>query len=190
MKESYSGNSLKSGLKILIQNQPYEILFSEFIKPGKGQAFVRIKLKQLLTGKLFHQTVKATDIFYSADITEINVSYLYNNGLNWIFMCKKNFEHIYVLKKFLFGCEKWLTNTSNCIIMLWNSSPISVYIENFIQLKVIDFNVAVQGDTVNSSSKSVTLETGAKVRVPLFIKKGDYIKIDTRIGKYISRVNK
>lgn len=187
---TYSGNALRSGLKILIKNQPYEVLYSEFIKPGKGQAFVRIKLKQLLTGKFFCQTVKSTDVFYSTDVEEIDVSYLYNNESFWYFMDKKNFEHIPVLKKFLFGCEKWLVNSSNCIMTLWNDSPIMVIVENFICLKVCNTDISIKGDTINSSSKLVTLETGAIVRVPLFIKIGDYIKIDTRTEKYVSRIIK
>uniref|UniRef100_A0A451DEY1 Elongation factor P n=1 Tax=Buchnera aphidicola (Cinara pseudotsugae) TaxID=2518978 RepID=A0A451DEY1_9GAMM len=186
---TYSGTSLKSGLKILIKNQPYEIQCSEFIKPGKGQAFVRIKLKQLLTGKILSKTVKATDIFYSTDITEITAIYLYNNGFIWIFMNKKSFEHIHVLKKFLYGCEKWLINSSSCKIILWNNSPISVHTNTFIILRVQDIDITVKGDTVNSTSKLVFVETGVSVRVPLFIKKGDFIKIDTRLGKYISRIN-
>ncbi|VFP85562.1 Elongation factor P [Buchnera aphidicola (Cinara pseudotaxifoliae)] len=186
---TYSGTSLKSGLKILIKNQPYEIQYSEFIKPGKGQAFVRIKLKQLLTGKILSKTVKATDVFYSTDVTEISTLYLYNNGFIWTFMNKKNFEHIHVLKKFLCGCEKWLINSSVCKIMLWNNSPISVQINTFITLRVQDIDIAIKGDTINSVSKRVVVETGASIQVPLFIKKGDFIKINTRLGKYISRIN-
>ncbi|VFP87776.1 Elongation factor P [Buchnera aphidicola (Cinara piceae)] len=187
---AYSGNSLKSGLKILIKNKPYEVQYSEFIKPGKGQAFVRIKLKELLTNKILNQTFKATDVFYSTDVIEIDSLYLYNTGYIWVFMNKKNFEHIHVLKKFLFGSEKWLTNISICKITLWNNSPIAVYIDNFINLKVKDTDIAIQGDTINLSTKLVKLETGVTVRVPLFIKKGDLIRIDTRIGKYISRIVK
>ncbi|VFP83470.1 elongation factor P [Buchnera aphidicola] len=185
---AYSGNSLKSGVKILINNDPCEIQYSEFIKPGKGQAFVRIKFKQLLTGKLLSKTVKATDIFYSTDVIEINVVYLYTNKSIWVFMNNESFEHIYVSRKFLFGSEKWLTNLSKCKITLWNNSPIAVYIDNFVNLKVQDTDIVVKGDTVSSSNKLVTVETGTIIRVPLFIKKGDSIKIDTRNGKYISRV--
>ncbi|WP_075433638.1 elongation factor P [Buchnera aphidicola] len=187
---AYSGNSLKSGIKILIKKQPYEVYSSEFIKPGKGQAFVRIKLKQLLTGKLFFKTVKATDLFYSTDVVDIEASYLYNNGSIWFFMHKKTFEHISVLKTFLFGYEKWLTNLSSCVITLWREAPISVRIDNFVQLKVYDVDAVISGDTINSDNKLVTLETGAIIRAPLFIKKGDYLKIDTRNGKYISRIVK
>ncbi|VFP77997.1 Elongation factor P [Buchnera aphidicola (Cinara cuneomaculata)] len=185
---AYSGNSLKSGIKILIDNDPYEIQYSEFIKPGKGQAFVRIKLKQLITGKLLNRTVKATDIFYSIDIKEIHAVYLYTNKSIWVFMNKENFEHIEVLYKFLNGVDKWLINTSKCKITLWNNSPIAVNINNFIHLRVNNTDIEVQGDTINSSNKLVTVETGAIVRVPLFVKKDDVIKIDTRNGKYISRV--
>ncbi|VAX76205.1 elongation factor P [Buchnera aphidicola] len=187
---TYSGNSLKSGLKILIDCQPYEVQYSEFIKPGKGQAFVRIKLKQLLTGKLLCKTVKATDIFYSTDIVEVHAAYLYNNGITWFFMNKKSFEHIHVSKKYLSNFYKWITIFSNCIITLWNNSPISVSIDNFIELKVCNTEAAVKGDTVNTSNKLVTLETGATIRVPLFIKIGDYVKIDTRTERYVSRVIK
>ncbi|VFP80939.1 Elongation factor P [Buchnera aphidicola (Cinara kochiana kochiana)] len=185
---AYSGNSLKAGVKILLNNDPCEIQFSEFIKPGKGQAFVRIKLKQLLTGKLLNKTVKATDIFYSTNVIEINAVYLYTNQSVWVFMNQENFEHIHVSHKFLFSSEKWLTNLSKCRITLWNNSPIAVHIDNFVHLQVQETDIVVKGDTINSSTKLVTVETGAIVRVPLFIKKGDTIKIDTRNGKYISRV--
>lgn len=183
----YFSNSLKIGLKIIVHQEPYEVQSSEFVKPGKGQAFLRVKLRQLLTGKLVLQTFKSTDILKIADVLEIPACYLYNDGTSWIFMGLKNFEHINVLKKRLYGCEKWLFNSINCIITLWNNVPIKVKINNFIFLKVKESFFDIKGDSVNSVTKIVKLVNGSKIRVPLFIKKGDLLKIDTRSGLYVSR---
>lgn len=187
---SFFGSTLKIGSKILIKKKPYEVLYREFVKPGKGQAFVRLKVKELLTKKVLLKTFKSTDIFCLADITVIDALYLYKekDGLSWVFMNKKTFNHISVLKEKLFGSEKWLFNNVNCTITLWDNNPILVQVSNFIDLEVKDVELTVKGDTINFSSKLVTLVTGTNIRVPLFIQKGDIIKIDTRgEGKYVSR---
>ena len=185
----YFSGSLKIGNKILISKKPYEVLYREFVKPGKGQAFVRLKLRDLLKGTLLFKTFKSTDSFLMADITVIDVIFLYKeaDGLSWIFMNKKTFNHLSVNKEKLFGADKWLFNNVQCSMTLWNKIPILVRISNFIDLEVKDVELSVKGDTINFSSKLVKLVTGTKIRVPLFIQKGDFIKIDTREGIYISR---
>ncbi|AEH39611.1 elongation factor P [Buchnera aphidicola (Cinara tujafilina)] len=165
------------------------MLHREFVKPGKGQAFVRLKIRELLTGKLLLKTFKSTDTFLLANITVIDVLFLYKDidGKSWIFMNQNTFNHISVHQDKLFGSEKWLFNNIQCTITLWDNIPIIVRVSNFIHLEVKEVELSVKGDTINVSSKLVRLVTGTKIRVPLFIQKGDFIKIDTRAGIYISR---
>lgn len=183
----YFSNSLKSGLKILVNCKPYVVQSTEFVKPGKGQAFLRVKLRNLLTDQLIFKTFKSTDVLQLADVLEITAIYLYNDNISWFFMNQKTFEHISVLKKYLFNCEKWLCNSVNCIITLWNNSPVKVQLDNFIYLKVKKIYNNIKGNSISTVTKIVKLTNGIKIRAPIFIKKGDILKIDTRSNQYICR---
>ncbi|WP_343152788.1 elongation factor P [Buchnera aphidicola] len=185
---TYNSNYFRSGLKIIFDKEPYIIESSQFVKPGKGQSFVRVKLRRLLTGKLIDKTFKATDTLKSADVTEITVSYLYNNRKFWFFINKKTFEEVFATKKVLGESIKWLVEQASCLATLWNNEVISITLSNFVELKVMETNPGLKGDSVSTATKKAKLITGAIIRVPLFIKEGETIKVDTRSGEYVGRV--
>ncbi|CAL4317840.1 elongation factor P [Buchnera aphidicola] len=185
---TYNSNYFRSGLKIIFDKEPYIIESSQFVKPGKGQSFVRVKLRRLLTGKLIDKTFKATDTLKSADIIEVTVSYLYNNRKFWFFMNNKTFEEIFTTKKIIGNSTRWLVERAICTATLWNKEVISITLSNFVELKVIETHPGLKGDSVSTATKQAKLITGAIIKVPLFIKSGEIIKVDTRSGEYVARI--
>ena len=185
----YHINHFRSGCKIIFEKEPCVIESSEFVKPGKGQAFVRVKLRKLLTKQLIEKTFKSTYRLEIADIKEYTLCYLYNDSLFWYFINNNTFEELSVEKKIVGINKKWLLAQDTCTITFWNDQPISIVPKNFVNMKVVDVQATLKGDTVNiGSTKLATLVTGAIVKVPLFIQIGTIIKIDTRSGEYVSRV--
>ncbi len=185
---TYSSNDFYSGLKIIFEGEPYTIESSEFVKPGKGQAFARVKMRRLLTGARVEKTFKSTDYYEAADIIDTTMHYLYNDGSFYHFMHPENFDQHQIEKKLVAEVAKWLQYNTKCIITLWNNHPIVVQPPNFIEIKVTHADPGLKGDTTGSSWKLATLSTGAVVRVPLFIQIGETIRVNTRYGTYISRV--
>ncbi|CAL1329255.1 elongation factor P [Candidatus Providencia siddallii] len=185
---TYNTNEFCSGLKIILDKEPSVILNAEFVKPGKGQAFVRVRIKKLISKKILEKIFKTTDYVESANITEINLTYLYNDNELWYFINNKTFEQLSADKKSVGSNAKWLIHQIDCCITLWNGHPIIVTPPNFIELKVISTSPYIKGNTVNGSSKQAILNTGAIVKVPSFIKKNEIIRVDTRSGEYISRI--
>jgi len=185
---TYSGNEFRSGLKIMLDGEPCTIIDNEFVKPGKGQAFVRTHIRKLISGKLLEKTFKSTDSVPSADVVDINLTYLYNDGEFWHFMNNDNFEQLAANKKVVAENIKWLIEQTKCVLTLWNGEPIAVSPPNFIELKIIDTDPGLKGDTTGTSNKLATLSTGVVVKVPLFVQQGEIIKVDTRSGEYISRI--
>jgi elongation factor P len=183
----FSTNEFKSGLKVMLDNDPCSILENEFVKPGKGQAFNRVKLRNLKTGRVLERTFKSGDTLPGADIVEAEMEYLYSDGDQWHFMAPATYEQHALSKELIGDAAKWLKAQDICIVMLWNDSPISITPPNFITVKVSETEPAVKGDTVSGATKSATLETGAVIRVPLFVGEGDLLKVDTRTGEYVSR---
>ncbi|MGB1237139.1 MAG: elongation factor P [Pseudomonadales bacterium] len=183
----YSANQLKNGLKVLIDGEPCSMQDVEFVKPGKGQAFTRVKMRNLLTGRVWERTFKSNESIDGADVMERDMEYLYNDGEMYYFMIPVTFEQYAVDKHALGDTVKWLEDNSVCMVTLWNDRAISVTPQNFIELKVIETDPGVKGDTAQGGSKPATLSTGAVVRVPLFIEEGQTLKIDTRSGEYVSR---
>ncbi|MCU4137183.1 elongation factor P [Buchnera aphidicola (Sitobion miscanthi)] len=185
----YHSNNFRSGCKIIFEDEPCLIESSEFVKPGKGQSFVRVKLRKLLTKQLIEKTFKSTDSLEIADVIEHVLTYLYNDGHFWYFINHNTFEELSVEEKIVGVHKKWLLEQDKCIITLWNNQPISITLNNFVNLKVVDVQATLKGDTINTSStKLATLSTGAIVKVPLFIQIDSFIKVDTRTGEYVSRV--
>jgi elongation factor P len=183
----YSTNEFKSGLKVMLDNDPCSILENEFVKPGKGQAFNRVKLRNLRTGRVLERTFKSGDSLPGADIVEVEMEYLYNDGDAWHFMVPESYEQHVLSSTLVADSSKWLQVQDICTVMLWNGSPISIVPPNFITVKVTETEPAVKGDTVSGATKSATLETGAVIRVPLFVSEGDLLKVDTRTGEYVCR---
>lgn len=185
---SYSTNEFKGGLKVMIDGDPCSIIENEFVKPGKGQAFNRVKLRNLKTGRVLERTFKSGESVPAADVMEIEMQYLYNDGAHWHFMDPKSFEQIAAGEKEVGDCKQWLKEQDTVTITTFNGTPLTVEAPNFVTLKITETDPGVRGDTAQGGSKPATLETGAIVRVPLFVDEGEVIKIDTRTGEYVSRV--
>ncbi|CAG8998725.1 MAG: Elongation factor P [Candidatus Celerinatantimonas neptuna] len=187
---TYSTNEFRSGLKIMLDGEPCSIIENEFVKPGKGQAFNRVKIRRLLSGKVLEKTFKSGETVDGADVMDIELAYLYNDGEFWHFMNNDTFEQIAADAKALGDNEKWLVEQDICTITTWNEAPIAVTPPNFVELEVTETDPGLKGDTAGTGGKPATLSTGAVVRVPLFIQIGEVIKVDTRSGEYVSRVAK
>ena len=182
-----STNEFKNGMKIMLDGSPFNILDVDFVKPGKGQAFTRVKMKNLKTDRVIEKTYKANDSVEGADIAEVDAQYLYSDGDQWHFMAAETFEQHAVGKAAASDAVQWLKEEDICTLLLWNNEVISITPPNFVTLKVIETDPGIRGDTSGGGGKPATLETGAVVRVPLFINIGDVLKVDTRTGEYSSR---
>lgn len=185
---SYSTNEFKSGLKIMLDGDPCAIIENEFVKPGKGQAFNRVKIRNLKTGRTIERTFKSGDSVEAADVVEVEMQYLYTDGDQWYFMDPNSFEQIGANQAAVESALKWIKEQDVCTVTLWNNEPLSVEPPNFVNLKVTETDPGLRGDTSGGGGKPATLETGAVVRVPLFIEEGELLKVDTRSGEYVSRV--
>jgi len=185
---SYSTNEFRGGLKIMLDNEPCVIIENEFVKPGKGQAFNRVKIRKLLSGKVLEKTFKSGDSVEGADVMDLEMAYLYTDGEFWHFMNNDTFEQIAADEKAVGDSTKWLVEQDLCTITTWNGNPIAVTPPNFVELEVTETDPGLKGDTQGTGGKPATLSTGAVVRVPLFIQVGEVVKVDTRSGEYVSRV--
>ncbi len=186
---NYSTNDFEPGLKVMLDSNPCSIMENEYVKPGKGQAFNRVKLRNLKTGKVLEKTFKSGDTLEAADIVEVEMNYLYNDGEMWHFMDPESFEQIAADKTAMGDAAKWLKDDSNetCTIMLFNGVPLNVNAPNFVVLKVVETDPGVRGDTSGGGGKPAKLETGAVVRVPLFVQQEESVRVDTRTGEYLER---
>jgi len=187
---NYSTNEFKSGLKVMIDGDPYSILENEFVKPGKGQAFNRVKLRNLKNARVVEKTFKSGESLPGADVVEKNMQYLYSDSDHWHFMDMESgtYEQYMADKASVGGAVKWLKEEDACTVTLWNGVPLLIEASNFVMLRIVETDPGLKGDTASGGSKPATLETGAVVRVPLFIEEGEVIKVDTRSGNYVSRV--
>ncbi|MBS0288237.1 MAG: elongation factor P [Proteobacteria bacterium] len=184
---TYSTNEFKAGVKIMYEGDPCTILENEYVKPGKGQAFNRVKFRNLKTGRVLEKTFKSGDTVEAADVLDVEMQYLYNDGVHWHFMMQENYEQHEMNKDTVGDAAKWLKEEDVCVVTLWNGTPLSVAPPNFVILKIVETDPGVRGDTSGGGGKPATLETGAVVRVPLFVSEGESIKVDTRTGEYVSR---
>lgn len=185
---SYATNQFKPGLKVMIDGEPCSILENEYVKPGKGQAFNRVKYRYLRSGRVVERTFKSGDSLPGADIVELNMQFLYSDGELWHFMVPDTFEQHMVDEKTLADAAQWIKEQDMCTVMLYNGQPLSVVAPNFVTLKIVETDPGVRGDTSGGGGKPAKLETGAVVRVPLFVQQGEIIKVDTRTAEYVSRV--
>lgn len=185
---SFSTNEFKSGLKILIDGQPCTIVENEFVKPGKGQAFNRVRIKNLKTGKIVDKTFKSGESVEAADVVDLEMQYLYSDGEFWHFMKPDTFDQYAADTAAAADAAKWLKGEETCQVTLWNGEPLAVAAPNFVELTITETDPGVKGDTAQGGVKPATLETGAVVRVPLFVEEGEVIRVDTRSAEYASRV--
>ena len=184
---SYNMNQVKVGLKILVDGDPCVIVGTEFVKPGKGQAFTKVKYKSFKTERVNEKTIKASDSFEGADVMEKEMQYLYSDGRTWTFMDQDTYEQFEADGNAVGDSQQWLKEEDMCQITLWEGNPIVVTPPNFVVLEITETDPGVKGDTSSGGNKPATTETGAVVRVPLFVQIGEKIKIDTRTGEYVSR---
>jgi len=185
---TYNTNEFRAGLRILLDGDPYVIVENEFVKPGKGQAFNRVKLRNLKTGRVIDRTFKSGESVEAADVVDVEMEYLYNDGEEWHFMIPDTYEQYAADKVAVGDTAKWLKGQEICQVTLYNGVPLTVTPPNFVELKIVETDPGVRGDTATGGTKPATLETGAVVKVPLFIEQGETLKIDTRTGEYVSRV--
>ncbi len=186
---TFSTNEFKPGLKVMLDNDPCAIMENEYVKPGKGQAFNRVKLRNLKTGRVIERTFKSGDSIEGADVLDLEVQYLYNDGDLWHFMDQSSYEQYAADAKAMEDAKYWLKGEESCVVTLWNGTPLSVTAPNFVILEITETDPGVRGDTATGGSKPATLETGAVVKVPLFVERGEKIKVDTRTGAYVSRAS-
>ncbi len=185
---TFNTNDFKSGLKIIQDGDPCTIVENEFVKPGKGQAFSRVKIRNLKTGRVVDKTFKSGESVEAADVMETDMQYLYNDGEFWHFMEPNTYEQHAADATAVGDSFKWLKEEDVCVVTLWNNTPLLVAPPNFVELKIAETDPGVRGDTAQGGVKPATLETGAVVRVPLFVEEGEMIKVDTRSAEYVSRV--
>jgi len=183
-------NDVKNGMKILVNNEPSIIFETDYVKPGKGQAFTRVRFRQIRTGRVQEITMKSTDSVEAADVVDTDMQFLYTDGEFWHFMQPETFEQFQADKAAAGDAAKWLREQDMCIITLWNGAPLSVTPPNFVELKIVECDPGVRGDTAQGGGKPAKLETGAVVRVPLFVENGEIVRCDTRSGEYVGRAGK
>lgn len=184
---TYGFNDVRVGLKILLDGDPYNIVDADFVKPGKGQAFTRLKVKNMLNGRTTERTYKGSETIEGADVVETNMTFLYSDGTDFHFMDPASYEQHSVAKDSVGEAAGFLKEQDSCAVVLWNNRPISVSPPNHIVVEVVETDPGLRGDTSSGGTKPATLATGAVVKVPLFIQIGDIIKVDTRTASYLSR---
>lgn len=184
---TYSTNEFKAGLKVMIDGDPYNILENESVKPGKGQAFNRVKMRNLKSGRVIERTMKSGDTIEGADVIDLEVQFLYSDGEHWHFMQPESFEQYNVTEVVMGDSKFWLKEQDSCFLTLWNGNPLAVTPPNHVVLRIAHTEPGLRGDSSSSGSKPATLETGAVVRVPLFIQIDDLVRVDTRTGDYLAR---
>ncbi len=186
----YSTSQFKNGLKILIDGDPFSIVENQEVKPGKGQAFNRVKMRNLKTGRVIEKTFKSNEKVDAADVMDKEMQYLYTDGEFYHFMDPDSFEQFEASATAVGDNVKWLKAEDICMVTLWNNVPLTIDPPNFVELTITETDPGVRGDTSGGGSKPATLETGAVVNVPLFVPEGELIKVDTRSGEYVGRVKK
>lgn len=184
----YSTSDFRNGLKIEYEGEPYIVVEFQHVKPGKGGAFVRTKIKNLLTGRVIDPTFRSGDKMVKPDLEDTTMEFVYREGDDFYFMDTTSYEQIPIKKDNLGGADQWLSENVQCQILIWNGKPIAVDLPNFVELNITFCEPGVKGDTASGATKPATLETGAVIQVPLFVNEGERIKLDTRSGSYVERV--
>ena len=184
-----STSEFKNGLKIELDGEPFTITYFQHVKPGKGGAFVRTKVKNLKTGRVLDKRFRAGEKVQAADIEERKMQYLYLDGENLVFMDSQTYEQTPFSREQIGEGIKWLKENTDVDVLFWRGNPINVELPNFIEAEIVACEPGEKGDTASNVTKPATLETGAVVQVPLFLKQGQRIRVDTRSGEYVERVS-
>ena len=184
----YSTAEFRKGLKIEIEGKPYLIVDFQHVKPGKGGAFVRTKLKNMINGRVTDQTFRSGEKVGRPDMEEKEMQYLYREGDNFVFMDNVSYDQVYLSKDQIGEQTQFLQENINIKLLYFNKEPLGLELPNFVELAVTATEPGFKGDTATGGNKPATLETGAVIQVPLFISEGDRIRVDTRTGNYMERV--
>ncbi|MBW1741309.1 MAG: elongation factor P [Deltaproteobacteria bacterium] len=184
----YDTSEFRKGLKIEVDGKPFEIIDFLHVKPGKGGAFVRTKLKNMLNGRVLDQTFRSGEKVGRPDLQEKQMQYLYREGNNYCLMDNETYDQIFLSEEQIGDSRLFLTENETVNVLIFNEKPIGIELPIFVELSVIDTEPGIKGDTASKVTKPATLETGAVVPVPIFIDVGDRIKVDTRTGTYVERV--
>lgn len=173
----------------MLDNAPCVIIENEFVKPGKGQAFNRVKLRNLKTNRVLEKTFKSGESVPAADVEEVTMLVIFQAQDHWQLMNQESFDQIEIPLDQLGDAQWWLKEQDECTVTLFNGSPITIQPPNFVALKIAQTDPGLKGDTSGGGSKPATLETGAVVKVPLFVQEGECIRVDTRTGTYMARAS-
>ena len=186
-----STSEFRPGLRVLLDGDPCVVVDSEFVKPGKGQAFTRVRLKNLITSRIWERTFKSGETLPTADVMEVEMQYLYFDGDTYHFMLTNgSYEQMEVDEQTLGDARHWIREEDHCQVVLWDGRPISIAPPTFVELEVAQTDPGVRGDTATGGSKVAVMSTGASIRVPLFIEEGEVLRIDTRVGEYVGRARR
>ena len=182
-------SQFRNGLKLELDSQPFTIVYFQHVKPGKGGAFVRTKIKNLLNGRTIDRTFRSGEKVEVADIEEKTMQYLYHDGENLVFMDQETFDQIPISPDVIGDQIEFMLEEMKVGVLFWKGKPVNMQLPNYIEAKVVQSDPGVKGDTSSGATKPATLESGATINVPLFIKEGDVLRVDTRTREYSERVN-
>jgi len=186
----YESSDLRKGLKIEIDGDPYVVVQFDFVKPGKGQALYKCRLKNMVSGAQFDKTYRSGEKINKADLEEVKMEYLYFDGEAYCFMNSSNYEQEFITADQLGDAKDLLKDNTECDVLMFDGRPIGVTLPIFMELEVTKADPWIKGDTASGDSKPATLETGYQLQVPPFVEEGELLKIDTRTGEYVERVKK
>jgi elongation factor P len=184
----YTASDLRKGLRLKIDNDPYVIIEFNFVKPGKGQALYRTKLKNMINGNQFERTFRSVDNFEPADLREKKMQYLYKEGDKYCFMDNENYEQVFLTEEQVDDAKNFLIDNLDVEILLFEDRPIGLTLPNFVELVVTEADPWAKGDTVSGATKPVKVQTGYTIQVPTFVGEGEKIRVDTRTSEYLTRV--
>ncbi len=183
-------SDIRKGLKMMVDDQPYVVVDFQFVKPGKGQAFTRVKIRNMANGSVLERTYKSGEKLEPADVEERTLQYIYPDGQDFVFMDAASGEQITVAGDKIGDDARWLSDGMQVAVTVFKGIPIGVSLPAHVTLQIMSSEPGIKGDTASGATKPATLSTGAVVNVPLFVKEGEWIKVDTRDGTYLERVNK
>lgn len=186
----YETSDIRKGLKVLIDGAPYTVVEHQFVKPGKGQAFTRTKLKNVITGSVIERTFKSGERLAPADVETRDMQYLYAEGDASVFMDTQTYDQMNIDAEVVGDRKYYLLDGMVCEVLLYQGRPIEITPPNFVELEVTETEPGYKGDTTTNIMKPATMQTGLVVQVPPFVDTGEVLKIDTRTGTYVERVKK
>lgn len=183
-------SEIRKNVKIMLDGNPYTVVDFQFVKPGKGQAFTRVKIRNLITSAVLERTFKSGEKLDAADVEERQLQYIYSEADSYVFMDPQSGDQTFVNHDKLGEEKAFLHDGLNVDVVLWNGNPVAVSLPAHVTLQITHSEPGVKGDTASNVTKPATLSTGAVVQVPLFVKEGEWVKVDTRTGDYLERVNR